>query len=158
MKKIFLSCLIILFSVTCNAQTGVALASKQTTQIVRADTANARLSRIISATSALTVQVISSVTSTVNLNSSAFGSAGYKWISVQFIATSLDAADGVIKLQDSNDGTNWNDISGASITVASGTSSNMIRYTAFTTSNCRAVWTKGSNTAGTIAAIAVLKQ
>jgi hypothetical protein len=82
----------------------------------------------------------------------------YTFASLQFIATGLDASDGVIKLQDSNDGTNWNDISGATITVAIGTSSNMIRYTAFTGEYIRANWAKGANTTGTISAIFVFKR
>lgn len=82
----------------------------------------------------------------------------YGFVSLQFVATGIDAADGVIKLQDSNDGTNWNDITGATITVAAGTSSNMIRYTAFTGKYIRTNWAKGSNSAGTIAAVFQFKK
>lgn len=82
----------------------------------------------------------------------------YGFVSLQFVATGIDAADGVIKLQDSNDGSNWNDITGATITVAAGTSSNMIRYTAFTGKHIRANWAKGSNAAGTIAAVFTFKK
>lgn len=82
----------------------------------------------------------------------------YGFASLQFVGTSLSASDGVIKLQDSNDGTNWNDISGASITVASGTSSNMIRYTAFTGKYIRANWAAGSNVSGTISALFQFKK
>lgn len=49
MKKIFCA-LFLLINVMCNAQSGVALASKQTAQIVDADTANARLLRIANST------------------------------------------------------------------------------------------------------------
>ena len=87
---------------------------------------------------------------TSNQTSSVFDKPNYKWVAFQFNATSLNAADGVIKLQDSLDGTNWNDITGATITVATGTSTNMIRYTAFTGSFIKAVWTKNSVSAGTI--------
>ena len=102
--------------------------------------------------------VIASTTATANLTSSAFGSEYFNFVSFQLVCTSLNAADGVIKLQDSNDGTNYNDISGATITVASGTSSNMIRYTAYTGRYLKAVWTKGSNTAGTMVGTVVLKK
>lgn len=78
-------------------------------------------------------------------------------VSVQLIASSLNAADGVFKLQDSVDNENWNDISGASITVASGASSNMIRYTAWTSPYLRAVWTKNSVTQGNIKIVASTK-
>ena len=136
---------------------GSATISGGTVSIANTAT-NVNVTATVTPVPTATVAVIASVTSTVNLNSSAFGTSAYKFVSVQFLATSLDAADGVIKLQDSNDGANWNDVSGATITVASGTSSNMIRYTAFTGSVARVVWTKGSNTTGTIAAIGVLKQ
>lgn len=82
----------------------------------------------------------------------------YGFVSLQFVGTSLSAADGVIKLQDSNDGTNWNDITGATITVASGTSSNMIRYTAFTGKYIRANWAAGSNASGTMSALFQFKK
>jgi len=93
-----------------------------------------------------------------NQTSSSISAPGYKWVSLQFVATTLDASDGIIKLQDSDDGVNFNDISGASITVTSGTTSNMIRYTAFTGSYIRAVWTKGSNSTGTVRSIFVFKR
>lgn len=83
--------------------------------------------------------------------------ASYKYVAFQLNATSLDAADGSIKIQDSLDGTNFSDITGASITVASGTSVNMIRDTAFTGKYIRAVWTKGSNTAGTLQGLLFFK-
>jgi len=78
---------------------------------------------------------------------------------MQRIANAVELmATNYIKLQDSNDGSNWNDITGATITVASGTSSNIIRYTAFTGKYIRANWAKGSNTAGTIAALFQFKK
>lgn len=98
-----------------------------------------------------------STSGTVNQTSTAVDATKYKWIGLQFLATSLNTADGVIKLQDSIDGTNYNDIAGATITVGSGTSSNMIRYTAHTGKYIRAVWTKGTNTTGTIQSFWMLK-
>ncbi len=143
MKKIILA-ITLFFTVTLNAQQAAGSYTTPTTQLRFNNTdllqlygaivgsyTNSAVTTTITVFSTLTVQVISSVTSTVNLNSSAFGSAGYKWLSVQFIATSLDAADGVIKLQDSNDGTNWNDISGATGNSYSPTSlSATIKYRA----------------------------
>ena len=82
--------------------------------------------------------------------SASFNRPEHKELSFQFIAVGLNASTGVIKLQDSLDDINWNDITGASITVASGSNTNMIRYTAFTSSYVRAVWSKNTNSAGTI--------
>lgn len=94
-----------------------------------------------------------------NLTTAASNALGapYKYVALQMNATGLDAADGVIKLQDSLDGTNFTDISGASITVASGASINMIRNTAFTGKHVRAVWTKGANAAGTFELLLMFK-
>lgn len=124
-----------------------------------ADQSKSYLSKILSflSNTFLKATLLSSASAASNQTSTAFGEARYKYLSVQFVATGLDAADGIIKLQDSNDGTNFNDISGATITVAAGTSSNMIRYTAFTAEKIRVVWTKGSNTTGTISVIAIFK-
>lgn len=83
-------------------------------------------------------------------NQSASTEIDLKFVSMQIICTGLDHADGVIKLQDSDDGTNWNDVTGATITVNSGTSSNMIRNSVHTGKFVKAVWTHGTNTAGTI--------
>lgn len=86
----------------------------------------------------------------------------YKSFSFQFVVDGLNASDGVIKLEDSNDGVNWNTITAdgdeASITTASGSASYMIRcIDAFVSNYVRAVWTKGTNSAGTIKAIVNFK-
>ena len=86
----------------------------------------------------------------VNQTTTGFEKPKYQLAAFQLVASTLDASDGVIKLQDSLDGLNWNDITGATLTVSSGSSSNMIRYTAFTGMFIRAVWTKNSITTGTI--------
>lgn len=123
------------------------------------DQSKSYLQKILSFLSSIFLKstLLTGASAASNQTSAECGSARYKYVSVQFIATSLNATDGVFKLQDSNDGTNWNDISGATITVASGTSSNMIRYTAFTADKIRVVWTKGSNSTGTISATAIFK-
>lgn len=84
-----------------------------------------------------------------NFTSDAVNGLSYSWVAVQVVATSLDTGDGALKLQDSLDGTNWNDIPGV-ITVGIGASSNMIRYTTFTGAYIRVVWLKGTNTTGTL--------
>lgn len=99
----------------------------------------------------------SSTVSTADFSGAAIEATGYRWVGVQFVATNLNTADGVVKIQDSINGTEFNDITGASITVASGTTSNMIRYTSFTGKYVRVLWSKGTNTAGTMKADVLLK-
>jgi hypothetical protein len=67
---------------------------------------------------------------------------------LQFIATSLSHADGTVKLQESNDGTNWVDVSGASLTLAAGSSCPVLSFTPRCRYN-RFVYTKNSNSSGT---------
>lgn len=72
-------------------------------------------------------------------------------LSFQVNSASFNAADATVKLQHSNDNTNWNDVTDGSITIASGTASAVLtpvvdlamRY-------YRIVYTKNSNNAGTI--------
>lgn len=75
-------------------------------------------------------------------------------VAVQVVATGLNSADSVMKLQESNDGTNWADISGATATLASGASAPLIKATALVCRYIRAVYTKNTNSAGTVSAIA----
>lgn len=70
-------------------------------------------------------------------------------VCAQFLATSLSAADGVLKIQESNDDTNYVDISGATITLASGSSAPTLTYTSVRTRYIRFVWSKGTNASGT---------
>lgn len=101
--------------------------------------------------------IAASTTAAANKNGTTIDGSGFKYASFQLNGTSLSAADGVFKLQDSNDGTNWNDITGATITVQSGTTTNMIRYTANCGRFIRPVWTANSNVSGTIQVIATFK-
>lgn len=52
---------------------------------------------------------------------------GVKHVSIHIKAASLDQSDGVLKVQDSNDGAGWVDVPSATITLNSGNSDNMIR-------------------------------
>ena len=75
-----------------------------------------------------------------------------------FVATGINAADGVIKLQGSADDSTYDDISGATYTLAT----NPNDQTAFNVSDAgyryfRAVYTEGSNSAGTITSKYILK-
>lgn len=83
-----------------------------------------------------------------------------KMLTAQFDFSSIDVADGVAKLQDSVDGaaSSWCDIPDASVTPNTGASSNIIRVTHFTAKYVRAVWTKNSNTTGTVTVKIMQKQ
>lgn len=74
----------------------------------------------------------------------------YKYIGVQVNATGLNTADSVVKLQDSIDGTNFIDITGATLTLSSGSSNNMFRVTNLIGRKIKVVFTKGTNSAGTL--------
>lgn len=74
---------------------------------------------------------------------------GAKFISVQINAAGLDQADGVLKLQGSNDKDKWKDL-GISVTLGSGTSNELLEVTNFASRFLRADWAKGTNAAGTI--------
>lgn len=122
--------------------------------------ANNKLDSIFQAVYVTTLQAtaVSSQTANANYTSAAYGTARYTMAALQFVCTTCSAADGVVKIMDSIDGTNYNDISGATITVASGTTSNMIRYTAFTGNFLKVVWDKGSNTTGTLVGTLLFKR
>jgi hypothetical protein len=111
----------------------------------------------LSKVSANEIFVAAGTSAAASFNSSAIDTIGYQYLSVQINATSLSAADGIVKLQDSNDGTNWTDITGATLTLAAGSSPNMIRDTANTGRYIRAVWTFGTNASGTLQMIYCLK-
>ncbi len=81
---------------------------------------------------------------------------GERKVGLQVIATSLDAADSTVKLQESNDDVNYSDIPGASITLASGSSIQTLSFSGLRLKFVRAVFTKNANAAGTISGIANL--
>lgn len=95
---------------------------------------------------------------TNNITSDPQPGMSFNWAALQLIAVNFNTADATIKLQDSIDGLNWNDVDGATITIASGGSSNIIRYTNFATGYIRAVFSKGTNSAGTLSAILFFKE
>lgn len=81
---------------------------------------------------------------------SAVDVSNYRGIYISVIADSLNAADGEVKLQASSDGTNFADVSSASVTLASGNSVNHIIVDYAPYVYFRLVYTEGSNTAGTV--------
>jgi len=73
-------------------------------------------------------------------------------IEVHAVWTGLDAADAVVKLQTSNDGTNWADVTGATITLATTpASSDFINYLRHGGEFIRWDYDPGTVTAGTLA-------
>lgn len=81
-----------------------------------------------------------------------------KTVEVQVNVTTTDTGDGVLKLQDSVDGVNYSDISGMSITVTVNTTVNVFRLAeSFAGRYIRLVWTKGTNTTGTLNAFLYAK-
>ncbi len=75
----------------------------------------------------------------------------HKTVIVQIDAVGLDQADGNLKIQESlNGGTTWIDVAGANVTMAAGASSELISIQDFSGKLLRAVWSNGTNAAGTI--------
>lgn len=76
--------------------------------------------------------------------------------SVQVVGTAVaGAANGVLKLQGSNDGTNWEDLSdeqgnSLEVTVPNGGSQQLIHIWKVTTQKIKAFWTKNGATGGTL--------
>jgi hypothetical protein len=75
-----------------------------------------------------------------------FDLGGDKLASAQIVATGLDAADGVVSIQQSNDGSNWDD-SGVSYTLAAN-GSNTFELVDVATRFIRVKMEQGSNTTG----------
>jgi hypothetical protein len=99
---------------------------------------------------------------TANINSEVFDimchTNIYGVMGVQVNTASFNAADATLKIQHSNDATNWIDVTDGSITIASGTNSaTLTPITQLAMRYYRAVYTKNSNTAGTIQVIISLK-
>lgn len=82
----------------------------------------------------------------------------YGVMGIQVNTASFNAADATVKLQHSNDATNWIDTTDGSITIASGTNSaTLTPVTQLAMRYYRIVYTKNSNSAGTIQVIVSLK-
>lgn len=77
-------------------------------------------------------------------------------VSIQAVGTSLDKADGTIALQRSNDGTNFQAVAAAT-TVAANTTAYGVADTAAAYRFYRAVWSNGTNAAGTVEVILFAK-
>lgn len=72
-------------------------------------------------------------------------------LSMTIVQSGLDQADGVVKLKRSDDGVNWFDVDGSSVTLAAGsTSPQPITFSNQTAKYLKPNYSKGSNTVGTI--------
>lgn len=105
----------------------------------------------------MTHTIINAQSATANINSEAFDMDGQRSgrnMSFQVNATSFNASDATVKIQHSNDNSNWADVTDGSLTIASGTTSQVLTpITNLATRYYRIVYTKNSNSAGTITVI-----
>lgn len=107
-----------------------------------------------------TITLIPAATSAnANINTEDMNMSLYQFAYVQILTAGLNASDGVFKLQDSQDNTNWHDIAGATVTVLAANPSHVIRVTTpIVATYLRGVWTKGTVSAGTINVIVNFKK
>lgn len=111
----------------------------------------------------MTSQIIPSGTSTTqvataNINSETLDLAGYKMnigvLSFTAITTGFNSATATVKIQHSNDNSNWEDVTDGSITIASGSAAQSLTPITYAGMRYyRIVYTKNSNSAGTIQVI-----
>jgi hypothetical protein len=83
--------------------------------------------------------------------------AGHSNLSCQVVWSGFDASNSVFKMQVSNDGSNWDDVSGLTETVGSAAGSTTFRDTDFLEKEARLNYTKNSVTTGTVNAYIVVK-
>lgn len=106
----------------------------------------------------MTYPIINAAAATANITSNAIDMDGTPTkilnLGVQVIAVGLNSADATVKIQHSNDNVNFSDITDASITLASGSSAPILSpITNIGTRYYRAVFTKNTNSAGTLSVI-----
>ena len=105
----------------------------------------------------MTHNIINAQVATANINSETFdmnGQSAGRNMSFTANTTSFNAADATVKLQHSNDNTNWENVTDGSITIASGTATQSLTpITNIAMRYYRIVYTKNSNSAGTITVI-----
>lgn len=105
----------------------------------------------------MTHNIINAQPATANINSETFDMDGQRSgrnLSFQVNATSFNASDATVKIQHSNDNSNWADITDGSLTIASGTTSQILTPISLLGARYyRIVYTKNTNSAGTITVI-----
>lgn len=106
----------------------------------------------------MTYPVINAVAATANINSNSFDIGGLPIkcanLGWQVNAVNFNSADATVKIQHSQDAVNWADITDATLTIASGTSSQVQSpITNIGSTYYRAVYTKNTNSGGTVTVI-----
>lgn len=106
----------------------------------------------------MTHTIINAQAATANINSETFDMDGQRSgrnLSFTANAVGFNGTDATVKLQHSNDNSNWEDVTDGSKTIdATGTSSrNLTPVTSLAMRYYRIVYTKNSNSAGTITVI-----
>ena len=100
---------------------------------------------------------ISGLSMAADANGTPLDARGVVRGSVQYVWSGASATNATIKLQQSNNGTNWHDISGSSVTVAAASGAGLVEMSGITTALIRAVFTRNAETTGTITAHFMLK-
>lgn len=108
------------------------------------------MSRQFEAIPAATVATANFTSSTFDMSLVAFqlGNIGF-----QINATGLSTADSTVKMQHSNDATNWVDVDNSTLTLAAGTSTQTLLMINQSFVYYQVVYTKNTNSAGTIQSI-----
>jgi hypothetical protein len=106
----------------------------------------------------MTYPIIDAQVATANITSNSVDMDGTPTktlnLGVQVNATSLNSADAVVKVQHSNDNVNFADVTDASLTLASGTSTQILSpITNIGSRYYRVVFTKNTNSAGSLTVI-----
>jgi hypothetical protein len=105
----------------------------------------------------MTHTIIPTQTATLNINSEAIDLNGYlvrQGIAFTANTASFNQADATVKIQMSNDNTNWENVTDGSITIASGTATQSLTPIVYPAMRYyRIVYTKNTNSAGTIEVI-----
>lgn len=99
-----------------------------------------------------TTTILNAVPAQTNVNSSSQDMSNYRGFTVIISAVSLDSADATLKLQASVDNSVFVDLTGATVTLATGTSQAMLIQNNVSYKYFRAVYTHGTNTTGTVTA------
>lgn len=104
--------------------------------------------------------ILNAATAGSNQTTQIVDTGAYPRVSFQVVWTSLTGTvDGAVKLQSSNDNTNWIDKTGATFTLSGASGSNLISLNGVVTEKYyRAVYTKNNVTGGTISVIAFAKE
>lgn len=100
--------------------------------------------------SSLESVVFNGVAMSANKNSDAIDVRDVNDGSIGILWSGASAVDGVVKMQYSLDGTNWDDISGVSHTLGAAAGYKILNMTSLAVPYVRVNYNKGTNAAGTL--------